>query len=184
MALHDFGEINEAEIRACYGKLTKLLIEKSWSITTMESATGGQIASLITDTKGSSAIFKGSFVTYSNEAKLMCGVLKETIDRYTVYSKETACEMAKACADAYSADIGIGITGTMGNIDPANKDASLPGHVYFAFCIKGVIKSFYIELEPQPDRLTYKMAVCKAVYDELIKEIHALENKEEKSHEG
>ena len=45
--------------------------------------------------------------------------------KYTVYSKETTEAMARACADAYKADIGIGVTGTMGNIDPANRGAFL-----------------------------------------------------------
>ena len=35
----------------------------------MESCTSGQIASLITDSEGSSAIFKGALITYSNEFK-------------------------------------------------------------------------------------------------------------------
>lgn len=47
----------------------------------------------------------------------MQGVPAEVIGKYTVYSKETAEAMARACADAYKADIGIGVTGTMGNID-------------------------------------------------------------------
>ena len=47
---------NESDIRKDYHNLTKLLIEKNMTITTMESATSGQIASLITDTEGSSAI--------------------------------------------------------------------------------------------------------------------------------
>ena len=46
---------NESDIRHDYRKLTKLLIERGMTITTMESATSGQIASLITDTEGSSA---------------------------------------------------------------------------------------------------------------------------------
>ena len=50
---------DEKEIRADYRRLTKLLIEKKLTITTMESATSGQIASLITDTEGSSAVLKG-----------------------------------------------------------------------------------------------------------------------------
>ena len=64
------------------------------TITTMESATSGQIASLITDTEGSSAILKGAFITYCNEAKIMQGVPAEILDKYTVYSKETAEAMA------------------------------------------------------------------------------------------
>ncbi len=80
----------ENEIRERYRLLTKKLIEKKLTITTMESATGGQIASLITDTEGSSSVLKGAFVTYCNEAKIMQGVPAETIERYSVYSKETA----------------------------------------------------------------------------------------------
>ena len=52
------------------------------TITTMESATSGQIASLITDTEGSSAILKGAFITYCNEAKIMQGVPAEILDKY------------------------------------------------------------------------------------------------------
>lgn len=135
------------------------------------SATSGQIASLITDTEGSSAVLKGAFVTYCNEAKIMQGVPAEVLDTYTVYSKETAEAMARACTEAYNADIGIGVTGTMGNIDPSNPDASVPGQVYFAIGVKGEIQSYYIELEPQPTRLAYKLAVAKEIYDELMKRI-------------
>ena len=66
-------------------KLTKLLIERGMTITTMESATSGQIASLITDTEGSSAVLKEAFVTYCNEAKIMQGVPAEILEKYTVY---------------------------------------------------------------------------------------------------
>lgn len=161
----------ESEIRKDYRTLTNLLIEKNMTITTMESATSGQIASLITDTEGSSAIMKGAFITYSNEAKIMQGVPSAVLDTYTVYSKETACAMAQSCAKTYQADIGIGVTGTMGNIDPANAEASVPGQVYFALCIHGETTAYYRELEPQPTRLAYKLAVAKEVYDELIRKI-------------
>ena len=54
------------------------------SITTMESCTAGQIASLLTDTSGSSAIIEGAFVTYSNEAKIQIGVSEKIINEYGV----------------------------------------------------------------------------------------------------
>ena len=75
----------ESDIRNDYKKLTKLLIERGMTITTMESATSGQITSLITDTEGSSAVLKGAFVTYCNEAKIMQGVPAEILEKYTVY---------------------------------------------------------------------------------------------------
>lgn len=159
---------DEAEIRNDYRQLTKLLIKKKMTITTMESATSGQIASLITDTEGSSAVLKGAFVTYCNEAKIMQGVPAEVIDKYTVYSRETAEAMASSCVKIYNADVGIGVTGTMGNVDPSNPDSSVPGQVYFAISIDGDVSSYYIELEPQPTRLAYKLAVAKEIYDKLI----------------
>lgn len=159
---------DEKKVREDYRRLTKLLIEKKLSITTMESATSGQIASLITDTEGASAIMKGAYITYSNEAKIKIGVKKETIDTYSVYSTETAREMASVCRREYGADIGIGVTGTMGNIDPANKKASVPGQVYFAIDYMGEVTDYHLELEPQPGRLQYKLAVAEEVVTVLL----------------
>lgn len=158
---------SEENVRADYSRLTKKLIEKNLSISTMESATGGLIASLITDTEGSSAIIKGAFVTYSNEAKIKQGVPAEVIDKYSVYSLETAEAMAKACALAYGANIGIGVTGTMGNVDPANPEASVPGNVYYAIYFNGEIASFHEQIETKETRLEYKMAVAGLIFSSI-----------------
>ena len=148
--------------------VTKCLIARRLTITTMESITAGLIASLLTDTEGSSAVLKGAFVTYSNEAKILQGVPAETIDTYTVYSKETAEAMARACAKAYRADIGIGVTGTAGNTDPANPSASVPGVTYFAILFLGKMHSFKIHIPPQPSRAEFKMRAAEQVAGELM----------------
>ena len=148
----------EKDIRQDYRNLTEQLIERNISITTMESAT-----------EGASAIFKGASITYSNETNIMQGVSAEVIHKYTVYSKETAEAMATACANMYGADIGIGVTGTMGNTDPDNADASVPGQVYFAISLKGTVRSYVVEIPQQPSRLMYKLAVAKEVYDVLMR---------------
>ena len=165
----------EKSVRSKYRALTLLLIEKGLTVTTMESATGGQIASLITDTEGSSAVLKGAFVTYSNEAKIRQGVPASVIDRYTVYSEETARAMAEACRSAYSADIGIGVTGTFGNIDPANPDASEPGEVYFAIAMREETKSCSLSLPPQPARLLYKLLAADRICEAVMKKIQLSE---------
>jgi PncC family amidohydrolase len=162
---------DEDEIREDYKKLTKLLIERKMTITTMESATSGQIASLITDTEGSSAVLRGAFVTYCNEAKIMQGVPVEILDKYTVYSKETAKAMAEVSGQIYHADVSVGVTGTMGNIDPENPDASIPGQVYFAISINGNVETYYVEIPHQASRLSYKLAVAKEVYDAIMERI-------------
>ena len=79
--------------------------------------------------------------------------------------------MAEVCRESYQADIGVGVTGTMGNIDPANPDASVPGQVYFAVSTKMGTDSFYRELAPQTNRLMYKLAVAEEIYEALAAEI-------------
>ena len=160
----------EKEVREKYDNLVKYLIERNISITAMESCTAGQIASLLTDTSGSSAIIKGAFVTYSNEAKIRMGVSERIINEYGVYSKETAAEMARVCRAFYDADIGIGVTGTFGNVDPNNKD-STPGEVFFAISMRDGTESFYCEVPEQPSRLYYKLYMANVIADELNKKV-------------
>ena len=76
--------VTEKKVRHKYGKLTRKLISEGISITTMESCTSGTVASLISDTEGASAIFKGGLITYCNQAKIRYGVAEEVIDRYGV----------------------------------------------------------------------------------------------------
>ena len=96
------------------------LIELKKSISTMESCTGGGVANAITNIPGASEILRFSAVTYSNEYKIKMGVSADTIDKYSVYSMEVAKEMSKSISDFTNSDIGVGVTGKMGVIDPAN----------------------------------------------------------------
>ena len=111
--------------------VTNKLIQKKITISTMESCTSGMIASTITDTEGASSILKGSSITYSNEYKIKEGVNKDIIDVYGVYSKETAIEMAKAAHLKYETNFAIGITGSIGRVDPNNND-SIVGEIFYA----------------------------------------------------
>lgn len=159
--------ITEKEIHDKYELITKTLIARKLSVTTMESCTAGLIASLLTDTEGSSAIFRGAFVTYSNEAKIMQGVPAKVITDYGVYSCETACAMADAALRAYGADISVGVTGTMGNIDPANNDSS-PGEVFFAIRFHNEMNIKSATISPMESRFAYKLAVAGLIGDELL----------------
>ncbi|MEE0885656.1 MAG: CinA family protein [Treponema sp.] len=160
--------IDKEKIRSEYINFTKQLINRKISITTMESCTGGLISSFITDTEGSSAIFAGSFVTYSNNAKIMLGVPSETIKKYSVYSEETAKAMAIAARTSFNAMLGIGVTGTTGNIDPKNKKDSVPGKIYFAISSKQKTESFSIELPPQDSRADYKFLAAEKILEKLV----------------
>lgn len=160
------GVVDEAEVRRQYERLTRRLIDLGVSITTMESCTGGQVASLLTDTEGASAVVKGAFITYSNVAKVMQGVPATVIERFGVYSAETAAAMAEACQSAYDADIGVGVTGSFGNVDPNNPD-SVPGEVFFAIAVRDRTLSFHCTLPAQPSRLACKLYVAGVIADRL-----------------
>lgn len=161
--------INNCDVYDKYRNITRRLIETGTTITTMESATSGRIASLITDTEGSSAIFKGAMITYSNETKIMAGVSPAILNKYSVYSKETAIEMAKVCREKFDCDIGIGVTGTMGNVDPANVNASVPGIVYYAIVLRSNKTLAYEDRLPVCEsRAEYKLAVADKVADALL----------------
>lgn len=122
-----------ARVQKAYEHVVGMLISSNTTISTMESCTGGQIASFITNIDGSSGVFEHGFVTYSNRAKVECGVPEETISKFGVYSPETAEAMAAACMQKVNTNIGIGITGSLNIVDP-NNDDSVCGVVYY--CIK------------------------------------------------
>ena len=107
-------------MKALWKNIVEGLISKNYTIATMESCTGGGVANEITNISGASSIIREGYVTYCNDAKIKQGVPKEVIDQYTVYSAETAVEMAKAAKNRANSDIGVGVTGQLGRIDPNN----------------------------------------------------------------
>ena len=159
-----------------YRQITLKLIEKEWTVTTMESCTAGFIASLLTDTEGSSAILKGAYVTYSNAAKVAQGVPASVITRFGVYSSKTAEMMACACRDSYQADIGIGITGSFGNRDPNNSD-SVIGSVYMSIDLRGQVYSRHLSIPEKETRFDYKTAAAEAVGKLLLELLNETEER-------
>lgn len=157
-------------IHSEYEQLTLSLIQKQLTITTMESCTSGFIASLITDTPGSSAVIKGAFVTYSNEAKILNGVPAATIEQFGVYSKETAAAMVKAALEKYPSAVGVGVTGTFGNVDPNNSD-SIPGKVYIAVSVNEKITTKELTLPVNINRFESKLYVADEVYKLLSRNL-------------
>ena len=103
-----------------FKKIIEELTKAGKTISTMESCTGGGVASAITNIEGSSEVLKFSAVTYSNEYKIKMGVDSEVIDKYTVYSMETANEMSKNISNFANSDYGVGITGQLNRYDPHN----------------------------------------------------------------
>ena len=100
-------------------KQSKILLhnclEKKLTITSAESCTGGMIASSIVSISGSSAIFKSSVVTYSNDMKSkILNIPLELITENGAVSNIIAHNMASNVLNIMNADISIAVTGIAG----------------------------------------------------------------------
>lgn len=101
-------------------ELVEKLISEKKTISTMESCTGGGVVNAITNIPGASEVLKFSAVTYSNEFKIKMGVNSDVIEKYSVYSMETANEMSKNISKFASSSYGVGITGKLCRSDINN----------------------------------------------------------------
>ena len=91
------------------------LVERSATVVTAESCTGGTMASLFTANSGSSAYFLGGAVTYSNPLKkTLAGVKMATIRKHGAVSKQVVQEMAEGARKKMDADYAIAASGVAG----------------------------------------------------------------------
>ena len=107
---------------------------------TAESCTGGFIAHLITSIAGSSAVYKGSVVSYANEVKeQLLGVEKETLLEHGAVSEATVTAMVKGALGTINADYALATSGIMG---PDGGSAAKPvGTVWIAVGSRQKIKA-------------------------------------------
>jgi nicotinamide-nucleotide amidase len=104
-----------AEQQTLAGVVIDMLRTRGHTLATCESCTGGLVSSLLTDVAGSSSVFAGGFVTYSNVLKSqLAGVDASVIDRHGAVSSEVAREMAHGTLRRLSATHAIAITGIAG----------------------------------------------------------------------
>ena len=90
-------------------------LEKNLTVTSAESCTGGMIASSIVSISGSSAIFKSSVVTYSNDMKSkILNIPLKLITENGAVSNIIAHNMASNVLNVMNADISIAVTGIAG----------------------------------------------------------------------
>jgi len=144
-------------------KIVQKLKESNKTIAFMESCTGGFLANEITNISGASEVLKVSAVTYSNEYKIKFGVSKEIIDTYTVYSSETAKEMSIKISKFAVSNIGVGITGELGNT--INSNPKVYYTIYDADKNKYINKT--IELE-EKQRKKMKEKVAMQVFTDIL----------------
>ena len=85
------------------------------TIATAESCTGGLIGAALTQASGSSDVYMGGIISYSNDAKIgLLGVDPKTIKKHGAVSEDTAAYMAVGALEYIEADISVAVTGIAG----------------------------------------------------------------------
>ncbi len=145
------------------------LIRQNITVSFAESCTGGLVSKRVTDIAGSSKIFLGSVVTYSNEMKQkLVNVKAETLEKYGAVSEQTALEMAEGVAKLVGSEIGIGITGIAG--PDGGTDEKPIGLVYIALYRDG--KTTVRKLNAVPKRERVRNTASSVALDMLRRELN------------
>ena len=109
------------------------------TLATAESCTGGLIGGVLTAVPGSSAVYKGGVISYTNEIKTaFLGVPEELLQKVGAVSAPVAEAMAQGARERLHTDVAVSVTGLAG---PGGDDFGNPvGTVFIGYADeKGVI---------------------------------------------
>ncbi len=117
-------------------KVTRRLVAGGVTIATAESCTGGMIGELLTRLPGSSRVFKGGAIVYSNDEKIrQLGVSPATLAAHGAVSEQVVREMAAGARARFDVDYAVAVSGIAG---PEGGTPDKPvGTVWLALCGRG-----------------------------------------------
>ncbi len=106
------------------------LVERSETVATAESLTGGLVASTVVEIPGVSSVYRGGVVVYATDLKsLLAGVPAELLAERGPVDPDVALALAEGVRQRCVADWGIATTGVAG---PEPQDGKPVGLVYVA----------------------------------------------------
>jgi len=132
-------ELNKDELTKLAEKKAEETIEalkaKGKKLALAESCTAGMISALLANTGGASQFLWGSFVCYTQEAKVsMLGLDNEKLNACGLINEETSVSMARGALQKSGADIAASVTGLAG---AGGDDRGTPvGTVWIAAALK------------------------------------------------
>ncbi len=130
--------------------IVRLLAEQNETVAVAESITGGGVGHAITATPGSSQVFLGGIIAYSNQIKEgVLGIDPALIAEHTVVSEEVANAMADAAREKFGTTWAIATTGIAG---PGDYLGIAEGTVWIA--VRGPVnESLQLQLDSGRDAI-------------------------------
>jgi nicotinamide-nucleotide amidase len=158
----------EAESGDVVESLQAELLARGMTVATAESCTGGLVAKRITDRAGSSDVFVGGVVAYSNAVKVAeLGVSPEDLAKHGAVSEPVARQMARGVKERFGASAGIGITGVAG---PGGGSPEKPvGTVWLAIAVGDFVDARLVSLPG--DRTAVRERAAQAALGWLYRRI-------------
>ena len=144
--------------------LLAALRERSWSVATAESLTGGQVVAALVDVPGASRSVRGGVVAYATDAKAsVLGVDADLLAAHGAVHPDVARQMAERVRGVLGADVGLSTTGVAG---PDPQDGFSPGTVHIAVATPAgtVVRTLALV----GDRAGIRAATCAAVLREAV----------------
>lgn len=139
-------------------EVVRLLKKKKLTLASAESITGGALAAALTDIAGSSEVFLGGIVAYSDPAKTkFLHVAKRILTKRTAVSEEVARTMAESARAEFKSDYAISTTGVAG---PGKAYGQKAGTVWIAIAGKG--ETVVISLALSGDRAAVRHATIES----------------------
>lgn len=138
------------------------------TLVTAESCTGGGIGAALTAVPGSSAVYKGGIISYTDEVKAdQLGVSRELLGREGAVSAPVAEAMASGARVRLHADIAVSVTGLAG---PDGDSFGNPvGRVYIGYSDehKTVSQKFLFQGDRDAVRLQSVQAALQIILEEV-----------------
>jgi nicotinamide-nucleotide amidase len=153
-------------------KVQALLIAQSATVATAESCTGGMVATQLTETPGSSEVFKGSVVAYDNAVKISAlHVPTQILEAHGAVSAETVRVMAAQVRKAMNTTYGIATSGVAG---PGGGSAEKPVGMFY-IGVSGPERSFELQCTFGSERRSVRTYATYVALDLLRRTLEGLE---------
>ncbi len=151
--------------------IVRMLRERGLTIAAAESCTGGLFGDMVTSHAGSSEVYKGGVISYTNEAKeRLLGIPSAVLSGEAApgaVSKETASRMAESVKERLGASFGISFTGVAG---PSTSEGKPVGTIFVGIAQEGKPTAVE-ELKLSGSREMIKLRAARAGFYQLWKRL-------------